>query len=73
MLNKNELHDALQDVPILFFANKQDVPGAKAPVDVLDALQVEDILRGRRWHVVGSSFVDGTGIDQGLTWLMVCS
>lgn len=40
MLSKKELHEALQDVPILLFANKQDVPGAKAPVDVLDALQV---------------------------------
>ena len=73
MLNKNELHDALQNVPILFFANKQDVPGAKAPVDVLDALQVEDILRGRRWHVFGSSFVEGRGIDEGLGWLVVWS
>lgn len=73
MLNKNEIHDAFQDVPILLFANKQDVPGAKTPVDVLDALQVEDILRGRRWHAVGSSFVEGKGIDEGLGWLVVCS
>lgn len=73
MLSEKELHEALQGVPLLFFANKQDVLGAKAPVDVLDALQVEDILRGWRWHVVGSSFVEGRGIDEGLRCLMVCS
>ena len=66
MLNEDELRDAA----LLVFANKQDQPGAKGPGDISEALSLGE-LRDRNWSIVACSAVDGTGINEGMDWLVV--
>ncbi|KAK1780984.1 ADP-ribosylation factor family-domain-containing protein [Copromyces sp. CBS 386.78] len=67
MLNEEELKDAA----LLVFANKQDQPGAKGAADISQALRLGE-LRDRNWSIMACSAVDGTGINEGMDWLVVC-
>ena len=66
MLNEDELRDA----GLLVFANKQDQPGAKGAGEISEALQLGE-LRDRNWSIVACSAVDGSGVDEGMDWLVV--
>ena len=55
-------------VPVLFFANKMDVPSAMAPDECCEGLEL-DLIRGRPWHILPSNAVTGDGIDDGVEWL----
>ena len=66
MLNEDELKDAA----LLVFANKQDQPGAKGAGAISEALRLGE-LRDRNWSIVACSAVDGTGVDEGMDWLVV--
>eukprot|EP00201_Polytomella_parva_P021940 CAMPEP_0175046120 /NCGR_PEP_ID=MMETSP0052_2-20121109/4844_1 /TAXON_ID=51329 ORGANISM="Polytomella parva, Strain SAG 63-3" /NCGR_SAMPLE_ID=MMETSP0052_2 /ASSEMBLY_ACC=CAM_ASM_000194 /LENGTH=174 /DNA_ID=CAMNT_0016309811 /DNA_START=102 /DNA_END=626 /DNA_ORIENTATION=+ len=61
-------HPQLRKVPILFFANKKDLPTALTPVELACALQLEDI-RDRPWQIVPSNALLGEGLDAGTDWL----
>jgi hypothetical protein len=60
--------DELAGVPLLVFANKQDVPGALAPDAVSDALGLAGGERNREWSVRGSCATKGEGLEEGLDW-----
>jgi ADP-ribosylation factor-like protein 6 len=73
---KNELDQLLthndikgKNVPILFFANKMDIPGAFAAKDCVDVLKLEQIA-DRSWHIQSTDAIQGLGIEDGLKWLM---
>jgi ADP-ribosylation factor-like protein 1 len=66
MLNEEELKDAA----LLVFANKQDQPGAKGAADISAALRLGD-LRDRNWSIMACSAIDGSGINEGMDWLVV--
>lgn len=66
MLNEEELKDAA----LLVFANKQDQPGAKGAADISQALRLGE-LRDRNWSIVACSAVDGSGVSEGMDWLVV--
>ena len=66
MLNEDELREAA----LLVFANKQDQPGAKGAGDISEALRLGE-LRDRNWSIVACSAVDGSGINEGMDWLVV--
>ncbi len=66
MLNEDELRDA----SLLVFANKQDQPGAKGAGTVSEALRLGE-LRDRNWSIVACSAIDGSGVDEGMDWLVV--
>ncbi|KAI9732262.1 MAG: Arf GTPase arl1 [Claussenomyces sp. TS43310] len=66
MLNEDELKDAA----LLVFANKQDQPGAKGAGAISEALRLGE-LRDRNWSIVACSAVDGSGVDEGMDWLVV--
>lgn len=66
MLNEEELKDAA----LLVFANKQDQPGAKGAGDISQALRLGE-LRDRNWTIMACSAVDGTGVTEGMDWLVV--
>lgn len=68
MLNEDELKDAA----LLVFANKQDQPGAKGAGEISEALKLGE-LRDRNWSIVACSAVDGSGVDEGMDWLVVRS
>ena len=66
MLNEDELKDAA----LLVFANKQDQPGAKGAGEISEALRLGE-LRDRNWSIMACSAVDGTGVNEGMDWLVV--
>lgn len=61
-------HEKLNQVPILVFANKQDVKGA---------LKIEEIQKhfeggkfdSRTWHLQPCSGYTGDGVKDGMDWL----
>jgi len=53
---------------ILVFANKQDMKGAMAPMEVCEGLGLYD-LKNRIWHIQGSCALKGDGLYEGLDWL----
>ena len=67
MLNEDELREA----GLLVFANKQDQPGAKGAGEISEALNLGE-LRDRNWSIVACSAMDGSGVDEGMDWLVVC-
>jgi len=73
---KNELELLLENkdikennVPILFLANKIDIPGSSPPKDLVVALGLEGIT-DRSWNIVPSNALTGEGIQDGLKWLV---
>ena len=71
--SRQELHrtlaeDELRGVPLLVFANKQDLPNARSTSEITQRLGLEK-LRGREWLVQGCSADSGDGLLEGLEWL----
>ena len=60
--------DALRGVPLLVFANKQDLPGAMSVAEVSDKLGLHNI-RDREWYIQSSCAVTGDGLYDGLEWV----
>eukprot|EP00808_Paulinella_micropora_P021853 g78331.t1 len=70
---REELHLVLSDsllnsVPLLVLANKQDLPKAAKVQDMAKELSLPQI-RGRHWHIQGTSAPTGDGLYEGLDWL----
>mmetsp|Transcript_9421 Transcript_9421/g.17085 ORF Transcript_9421/g.17085 Transcript_9421/m.17085 type:complete len:202 (+) Transcript_9421:68-673(+) len=61
--------DQLQGIPLLVFANKQDLVWAKTATQIADFLQLEQI-RDRRWSIHPCSARGGDGLQDGLEWLV---
>jgi signal recognition particle receptor subunit beta len=60
----------VRTAPLLVFANKQDLEGAKTPEEISEALKLEE-FRNREWKIIACSAVDGSGIAEGMGWLVV--
>merc|ERR1711988_180919 len=56
------------NIPIVFFANKMDLPMALSPVDCVQALELDKIT-DKPWHITASNALTGEGLDEGVTWL----
>uniref|UniRef100_A0A7S2V202 ADP-ribosylation factor-like protein 6 n=1 Tax=Fibrocapsa japonica TaxID=94617 RepID=A0A7S2V202_9STRA len=56
------------NIPILFFANKMDLPGAMTPLDCMQELELENV-GDKPWHITASNALTGEGVDEGITWL----
>ncbi|KAL7411961.1 putative small monomeric GTPase [Mrakia frigida] len=65
MLSEEEL----KGVPVLVFANKQDVPGALPSGEISDRLGLAGKEKTREWSVRGSCALKGEGLEEGLDWL----
>jgi signal recognition particle receptor subunit beta len=50
LLNRWHNHQAPKGLPLLIYANKQDVPGALSVLELMDRLGLKD-LHGRPWHI----------------------
>ena len=69
-----ELTDLLQEtklkgVPLLVFANKQDLLNAKSCDEISIALKLKSI-RDRKWSCLECSSKNGEGVEDGLNWVM---
>ena len=70
---KDELDAMLRNadvprVPILFFANKMDLPQAFSRVECAQILKLEEI-RDKPWQIISSNALTGEGLDEGIAWL----
>lgn len=61
--------DELVGVPILFCANKQDLPNALSVAQLMDRLELNNI-RDRPWFIQATSAVTGDGLYEGMDWLV---
>jgi len=57
-------NDFMKNVPLLVFANKQDLPQASNVATIIDKLNVRS-LKLNNWHVQGCSAVTGEGLIEG--------
>eukprot|EP00198_Chlamydomonas_reinhardtii_P002916 XP_001692252.1 ARF-like GTPase [Chlamydomonas reinhardtii] len=69
-----ELTELLQEekmtgVPLLVFANKQDLVGALAADEIASTLDLTSI-RDRPWQIQACSAKQGTGLKEGMEWMM---
>ena len=67
--SRHEFHGVLQDldshrIPVLVFANKQDLPHAIKTSDVAQKLGLHQMRRP--WHVQGTCALSGDGLYEGL-------
>jgi ADP-ribosylation factor-like protein 1 len=65
--------DELKSVPVLVFANKQDVEGALSPGEISDKLGLAGQEKGREWSVRGSCAIKGEGLEEGLDWYVAAA
>lgn len=72
--SRNERDKILQEehlrkVPVLVFANKQDLPGALQPAEIAEGLGLL-ALKDRAWQIQGCEATNGTGLDSGMSWVL---
>lgn len=60
--------DELRNAAVLVLANKQDLPQAASPTEMVDKLGLCQIRR-HDWFIQPCSATDGTGLYEGLDWL----
>ena len=57
--------ESLQNVPILLYANKRDLPHAADPNEVVQAMTLNN-FKNRIWHCQSSNFLSGEGVYEGM-------
>lgn len=62
--------EKLTDVPLLVFANKQDLSNVLPAAEIAESLGLVK-LENRIWQIMGCSAIDGTGVKEGMDW--ICS
>eukprot|EP00446_Apocalathium_sp_SHHI-4_P072839 CAMPEP_0177542992 /NCGR_PEP_ID=MMETSP0369-20130122/61125_1 /TAXON_ID=447022 ORGANISM="Scrippsiella hangoei-like, Strain SHHI-4" /NCGR_SAMPLE_ID=MMETSP0369 /ASSEMBLY_ACC=CAM_ASM_000364 /LENGTH=223 /DNA_ID=CAMNT_0019026745 /DNA_START=35 /DNA_END=706 /DNA_ORIENTATION=- len=67
-LNKMLSEDELFGVPLLVYANKQDLPRAMSITELTDKLGLHEV-RNRAWFIQGSCATTSSGVYEGLDWL----
>ena len=67
-----EVLDAVPRLPVLVFANKQDLATAKNAQIVAEVLELTE-CRDRKWQIQGCSAKSGDGLEAGMAWLMANS
>nr|QXF29048.1 Arl6 [Gefionella okellyi] len=55
-------------VPILFFANKKDLPGSLSQVDCAMILELDQVT-DHAYHIEASDAIKGDGLEEGINWL----
>lgn len=61
-------HKDLKKVPILFFANKQDLPSSLTAQECSEMLKLHE-LKDKSWTIVASNALTGEGIEDGVKWI----
>lgn len=61
--------DALKNVPLLVFANKQDLQFALEAEEIMSTLTLMEI-KDRTWTIQACSAVTKEGLQEGMEWLV---
>lgn len=59
----------MKGIPILFFANKMDIPGARTPQEIVEELELSEMINDRPFNIFASDARRGFGVDEGMDWL----
>ncbi|XP_001358162.3 ADP-ribosylation factor-like protein 3 isoform X3 [Drosophila pseudoobscura] len=62
------MDNRLKQVPLLVFANKQDMPDAMTASEVAERMNLVQ-LQGRTWEIKACTAVNGTGLKEGMDWV----
>ncbi|KAK6462180.1 putative ADP-ribosylation factor [Scheffersomyces coipomensis] len=65
VINDKELVNCL----LIVLANKQDVPGAIKPKELIDRFSLNDLTGEHTWSVIPTIAIDGTGLVETLNWI----
>ena len=60
--------EKLMGVPVLIFANKQDLINSARASEIAEGLNLHTI-RDRSWHIQACSAISGEGVKDGLNWI----
>jgi len=60
--------DELRDVPLLVYANKQDLPNRMELAELVDRLGLVNV-HDRKWYAQPCNALTGDGLYEGLDWL----
>ena len=64
------LEEELNGIPLLIYANKQDLPNAMSINEITNCLELNKILqKNRKWHIQELIATTGDGMYEGLDWL----
>lgn len=61
--------EKLSHVPVLVFANKQDLASALSPAEISSELGL-DKIRDRVWSILPCSAKTGEGLQEGMEWMV---
>ncbi len=61
-------NEKLKKIPLMVFANKQDLNGLTAD-EIIDALNLSNIT-DRNWSLYACSAIKGEGVREGIVWLL---
>mmetsp|Transcript_94755 Transcript_94755/g.306414 ORF Transcript_94755/g.306414 Transcript_94755/m.306414 type:complete len:240 (-) Transcript_94755:212-931(-) len=64
-----EEEECLMGVPLLVFANKQDLPDAMSAPEVADKLGLDALPKSRRWFIQATCATTDDGLHEGMDWL----
>ena len=64
-----DLREFSKTVPVLVFANKQDLPHALSVKEIIERLDLNSLPADRKWFIQGCSAVSCQGLYEGLDWL----
>lgn len=62
------IDEKLQDVPLLVYANKQDLPSALPAAELAQALGLPTI-KDRAWQIQACTASQGVGVRDGMDWV----
>lgn len=65
VINDKELANSL----LIVLANKQDVPGAIKPKELIERFELSDLTGEHTWSVIPTIAIDGTGLVEALNWI----
>lgn len=60
--------DQLSELPMLIFANKQDLPHAARASELVEVLELQTLRQ--KWQIFESSCLKNQGIQDGMAWLL---
>jgi ADP-ribosylation factor-like protein 3 len=63
------IEEKLQGVPLIVFANKQDLLNALSVDEIRDTLRLKNISE-RKWTIQSCSSKTGEGLEEGFQWVM---
>ncbi|KAM9985245.1 hypothetical protein ACTFIZ_008794 [Dictyostelium cf. discoideum] len=63
------IQDELKGVPILIFANKQDINNTMSTTEIVNSLNLNSI-EDRKWYIQLCSAIKSDGVYEGINWIV---